>query len=212
MTHYFITIAGNIGVGKSTLVELLSQKLGWEPVFEAVAENPYLADFYQDMERWSFHSQVFFLSRRLQQHYALLQQNQSIIQDRSVYEDAEIFGRNLYQQGHMSERDWGCYFELYQTMTTLLKPPHLMIYLRASVPTLRQRIIHRGRDYEQAIADSYLMQLNGLYDSWAASFRKCPVLTIETNNLNYVQYEDHLEQIWHMIEHRLEGRDYLSLK
>ncbi|MCA9957251.1 MAG: deoxynucleoside kinase, partial [Anaerolineales bacterium] len=105
MTHYFITIAGNIGVGKSTLVELLSQKLGWEPVFEAVAENPYLADFYQDMERWSFHSQVFFLSRRLQQHYALLQQNQSIIQDRSVYEDAEIFARNLYQQGHMSERD-----------------------------------------------------------------------------------------------------------
>lgn len=212
MTTYFITIAGNIGVGKSTLVELLSQKLGWEPVFEAVAENPYLTDFYQDMERWSFHSQVFFLSRRLQQHYALLQQSQSIIQDRSVYEDAEIFARNLYQQGRMSDRDWHCYFDLYQTMTTLLKPPHLVIYLRASVPTLRQRIIQRGRDYEQAMADEYLTQLNSLYDHWAASFRHCPVLTIETNALNYVQYADHLDQIWQKIEHRLEGRDYLSLK
>lgn len=212
MTKHFITIAGNIGVGKSTLVQLLSDRLGWEPVFEAFEENPYLADFYEDMPRWSFQSQVFFLSRRLQQHHDLLQHNRSIIQDRSVYEDAEIFARNLYDQGNMSQRDWHCYFALYQTLTTLLQPPHLVIYLRASVPTLRQRIIQRGRDYEQAIAGSYLEQLNALYDRWAAQFRLCPVLTIETNALNYIKYADHLDLIWQKIEHRLQGRDYLELE
>ena len=140
MPTYFVTIAGNIGVGKSTLVSLLARKLGWEPVMEAVAENPYLADFYADMNRWSFHSQIFFLVRRLQQHHALLQQSGAILQDRSVYEDAEIFARNLYHQGYLSERDWNAYYELYTTLTRLLKPPDLVIYLRASTPTLRRRI------------------------------------------------------------------------
>ena len=211
MPKYFITIAGNIGVGKSTLVKLLAQRTGWEPVFEAVTENPYLADFYKDMNRWSFQSQVFFLSRRLQQHHYLLQQQEAIIQDRSVYEDAEIFARNLYVQGNMSQRDWGCYFELYQTLATLLTPPHLVIYLKASVPTLQQRIAQRGRDYEQTIAESYLNQLNTLYDEWAANFTRSAVLTIDTNNLNYVQYEAHLEQIWKKIEDRLKGKDFLAL-
>ncbi len=211
MSKQFITIAGNIGAGKSTLVRLLAQRTGWEPVFEAVTENPYLADFYQDMRRWSFQSQVFFLSRRLQQHYELLQKRNAIIQDRSVYEDAEIFARNLYRQGHMSERDWRCYLDLYQTLTTLLPPPQLVIYLKASVPTLRRRIAQRGRDYEQSIADDYLAQLNLLYDEWAANFNLSPVLTIDTNNLNYVQYEEHLDQIWQKIEHRLQGRDFLVL-
>ena len=122
MPTYFVTIAGNIGVGKSTLVTLLSRKLGWQPVFEAVAENPYLADFYDDMNRWSFHSQVFFLTRRLQQHHSLLQQPSAVLQDRSVYEDAEIFARNLYKQGHLSERDWASYFELYQTCLLYTSP------------------------------------------------------------------------------------------
>lgn len=211
MSKQFITIAGNIGVGKSTLVQLLAQRTGWEPVFEAVTENPYLADFYQDMPRWSFQSQVFFLSRRLQQHYDLLQNQNAIIQDRSVYEDAEIFARNLYQQGIMGQRDWLCYFDLYQTLTTLLQPPQLVIYLKASVPTLRRRIVQRGRDYEQDIADEYLDQLNTLYDQWAENFRLSPVLTIDTNNLNYVQYEEHLDQIWQKIQHRLAGRDFLTL-
>lgn len=211
MSKQFITIAGNIGVGKSTLVQLLAQRTGWEPVFEAVTENPYLADFYQDMPRWSFQSQVFFLSRRLQQHYDLLQNQNAIIQDRSVYEDAEIFARNLYQQGIMGQRDWLCYFDLYQTLTTLLQPPQLVIYLKASVPTLRRRIVQRGRDYEQDIADEYLDQLNTLYDQWADNFRLSPVLTIDTNNLNYVQYEEHLDQIWQKIQHRLAGRDFLTL-
>ena len=212
MSKHFITIAGNIGVGKSTLVQLLSERLGWEPVFEAVAENPYLADFYDDMPRWSFHSQIFFLSRRLQQHHALLQRPSSILQDRSVYEDAEIFARNLYVQGNMSQRDWGCYWDLYQTLTTVLQPPHLVIYLQASLSTLRRRIAQRGRDYEQGIAEDYLSQLNILYEEWAANFTLSPVLTINTDNLDYVQYDTHLDQIWQSIEHRLRGRDFLALE
>jgi deoxyadenosine/deoxycytidine kinase len=211
MPTYFVTIAGNIGVGKSTLVTLLSRKLGWEPVLEAVAENPYLADFYKDMNRWSFHSQVYFLVRRLQQHHSLLQQSSAVLQDRSVYEDAEIFARNLYHQGHLSERDWYAYFELYQTLARLLKPPDLVIYLRASIPTLRRRITGRGREYERSIADTYLQDLNRLYDEWAASFTLSPVLTVDTDNLDYVQYDSHLEQIWSRIADRLHGRDYLAL-
>ena len=148
----YIAVAGNIGVGKSTLTALLSERLGWEPFFEAVAENPYLADFYQDMRRWSFPSQVFFLSRRLRHHRQLLDRQDPVVQDRSIYEDAEIFARNLYLQGAMSERDYGCYRELYEVMTMLLPPPDLVVYLRASVPTLLQRIALRGRDFEQSIS------------------------------------------------------------
>jgi deoxyadenosine/deoxycytidine kinase len=211
MTKYFITIAGNIGVGKSTLVQLLSERVGWQPVFEAVTENPYLADFYQDMCRWAFPSQIFFLARRLQQHHTLLQQPNSIIQDRSVYEDAEIFARNLYEQGDMSQRDWSCYLDLYQTLTTMLQPPDLVIYLKASVATLRRRISHRGRIYEQDIKEEYLSRVNTLYDEWATNFSHSPVLIIDTNNLNYIQYEEHLEQIWQKIDHRLKGKDFLAL-
>ncbi len=211
MTKYFITIAGNIGVGKSTLVRLLGERLGWEPVFEAVTENPYLADFYKDMRRWSFHSQVFFLSRRLQQHHLLLRQPRSAIQDRSVYGDAEIFARNLYAQGHMSDRDWSAYYELYQTLALLLPPPDLVIYLKASVPTLKRRIGQRGRDYERDISETYLQQLNALYDAWANSFSLSPVLIVDTNSLDYVQNGEHLDQIWERIQSRLMGRDFLSL-
>jgi hypothetical protein len=211
MTKYFITIAGNIGVGKSTLVRLLAERNGWEPVYEAVTENPYLADFYREMRRWAFQSQVFFLSRRLQQHHNLLQQAESIIQDRSVYEDAEIFARNLYEQEDMSERDWSCYQDLYRTLTLLLQPPDLVIYLSASVPTLRRRISSRGRAYEKGISDSYLARLNVLYDSWSEEFALSPVLTIDTNGLDYVQNEEHLEIIWQKIDDRLHGKEYLAL-
>lgn len=211
MTKYFITIAGNIGVGKSTLVRLLAERNGWEPVYEAVTENPYLADFYLDMRRWAFQSQVFFLSRRLQQHHYLLQQAESIIQDRSVYEDAEIFARNLYQQGDMSDRDWSSYKDLYRTLTLLLQPPDLVIYLSASVPTLRRRISTRGRAFEKGISDSYLARLNVLYESWSDKFTLSPVLTIDTNGLDYVQNEEHLEIIWQKIDDRLHGKEFLAL-
>ncbi len=212
MTKYFITIAGNIGVGKSTLVKLLSERAGWDPIFEAVTENPYLTDFYKDMRRWSFHSQIFFLARRLQQHHALLQNPNSVIQDRSVYEDAEIFARNLYKAGNMSERDWQSYLDLYNTLTTMLKPPDMVVYLKASVPTIQRRIAKRGRAYEQAIATDYLQKINQLYNEWVAAFTLSPVLIIDTNNLNYVLHDDHLEQIWQRIDDRLQGKEIISFK
>ncbi|MEM7799718.1 MAG: deoxynucleoside kinase [Chloroflexota bacterium] len=210
--RFFITIAGNIGVGKSTLVALLADKLAWEPVYEAVDENPYLPDFYDSMTHWSFHSQVFFLSRRLQQHHDLMQSKRSIIQDRSVYEDAEIFARNLFEQGNMSQRDWHTYYTLYQTMSSLVTPPQLVVYLQASVDTLVRQIQHRGRDYEQNINRNYLERLNNLYEKWIADFSISPVLTINTDNLDYVQYGDHLDLIQEKIMERLRGKDFLELR
>lgn len=211
MTKYFVAIAGNIGVGKSTLTALVAQRLGWEPCYEAFEENPYLADFYQDMPRWSFHSQAFFLSRRLQQHHDLLEKDCSVLQDRSVYEDAEVFAYNLFDQGHMSNRDWHTYWELYRTLCLLLKPPNLVVYLKASVPTLMRRISQRGREYERNLSPDYLKQLNGLYDRWVQHFTLCPVLTVETDNLDYVHQPDHLDQIVHRIEDRLHGKETLEL-
>ena len=211
MQRYFITIAGNIGVGKSTLTQLLADKTGFEPVFEPHADNPYLADFYDDMARWSFHSQIFFLTRRLRQHHELLMRPNSALQDRSVYEDAEIFARNLFNQKAMGARDWQSYHDLYQTLTSILTPPHLVVYLRASVETLQERIRQRGREYERGISAEYLQQLNELYDEWAFNFSLSPVLVIETDNLNYVRYQDHLDQIWERIEQRLHGLDILTL-
>ncbi|HHS97167.1 MAG TPA: deoxynucleoside kinase [Chloroflexi bacterium] len=207
MKKWFIAIAGNIGVGKSTLTELLSGKLGWEPFFEAVEDNPYLADFYRDMRRWSFHSQIFFLSRRLRHHYQLLQRPNSVVQDRTVYEDAEIFARNLYQQGLMSERDYRSYRELYEVLSLLLPPPDLVVYLRASVPTLLQRIAHRGRPFEREITPEYLEQLNVLYEEWAAHFKLCPVLTVPSDDLDFVSNSHHLDLIVEKVLERLMGRE-----
>ncbi len=209
--RWFIAIAGNIGVGKSSLTALLSQRLGWEPFYEAVDENPYLADFYRDMPRWAFHSQIFFLSRRLRHHYDLLQRPHSVIQDRCVYEDAEIFASNLYHQGAMSERDYRVYRELYETVVRILPPPDLIVYLRASVPTLLQRIRQRGREYEQVIDPSYLARLNDLYEAWAARFDRCPVLVIPTDNLDFVHEPQHLDIIIDRIRERLAGKEVLHL-
>ncbi len=207
MKKWFVAIAGNIGVGKSTLTEMLSQRLGWEPFFEAVTDNPYLADFYEDMRRWSFHSQVFFLSRRLRHHYNLLQRPNSVVQDRTVYEDAEIFARNLYQQGLMSERDYASYRELYEVMSVLLPPPDLVVYLRASVPTLMARIAHRGRSFERGISPDYLAQLNTLYEEWIAHFDLCPVLTVPSDRLDFVANSHHLDLIVEKVLERLRGRE-----
>lgn len=209
--QHFITIAGNIGVGKSTLVSLLAEKQGWEPVYEAVDENPYLADFYTDMNRWSFHSQMFFLSKRLRQHIELQEKSGSIIQDRSIYEDAEIFARNLYTQKAMTQRDWETYHAMYSAMVAVLQPPKLMVYLQASVETLVRHIQLRGRDYEQDIDIAYLTNLNNLYEEWIGRFSLSPVLVINTDNLDYVQYDSHLDKIWEMISQRLHGRDHLTL-
>jgi deoxyadenosine/deoxycytidine kinase len=203
----FVAIAGNIGVGKSTLTALLRQQLNWEPFFEAVEDNPYLADFYKDMRRWSFHSQIYFLSRRLRHHWQLLQRTNSVIQDRTVYEDAEIFARNLYRQDLMDERDYRSYCELYEVVTTVLPPPDLIVYLRASVPTLQDRIQRRGRPFERDIAASYLEQLNQLYEEWIDGFSLCPVLTVPSDDLDFVLNPDHLELITEKILEKLQGRE-----
>jgi deoxyadenosine/deoxycytidine kinase len=203
----FVAIAGNIGVGKSTLTALLRQQLNWEPFFEAVEDNPYLADFYKDMRRWSFHSQIYFLSRRLRHHWQLLQRTNSVIQDRTVYEDAEIFARNLYRQDLMDERDYQSYCELYEVVTTVLPPPDLIVYLRASVPTLQDRIQRRGRPFERDIAASYLEQLNQLYEEWIDGFSLCPVLTVPSDDLDFVLNPDHLELITEKILEKLQGRE-----
>jgi deoxyadenosine/deoxycytidine kinase len=203
----FIVVAGNIGVGKSTLVGLLSTQLGWQPFYEPVAENPYLADFYSDMPRWSFQSQIFFLANRLASHRQLLDHPTSVVQDRSVYEDAEIFARNLYDQGYLAERDYTTYCHLYDVLVELLPPPDLVIYLRASVATLQQRIARRGRDYESRIRPLYLAQLNALYEHWIERFSLCPVLTVPADELDYVAHSAHLGLIVSKVHEKLQGKE-----
>jgi deoxyadenosine/deoxycytidine kinase len=202
----FLAIAGNVGVGKSTLTGLIAERLGWEPFYEAVDDNPYLADFYQDMRAWSFHSQIFFLSRRLLHHYQLIEHPNSVVQDRSVYEDAEIFAKNLHRQGNISERDYRTYRELYETMTRFLPAPDLVIYLRAGVDTLLDRIRKRGREFEQHIDPRYLEQLNKLYEDWNASFTLSQVLIVPSDDLDFVSNGKHLDLIIRKVREKLEGK------
>lgn len=185
MSKHFVAIAGNIGAGKSTLTTMLAEALGWQPFFEANAENPYLADFYQDMQRWSFHSQVFFLGKRLEHHRQLLDHPGSVVQDRTVYEDAEIFARNLYDQGKMSARDYDAYYRLYRAVSAFVPPPDLIVYLQAGVPTLMGHIRQRGRDFERGIESTYLTQLNELYDQWIGNWTACPVLCIHMDGFDF---------------------------
>ncbi|MEN4013852.1 MAG: deoxynucleoside kinase [Chloroflexota bacterium] len=203
----FIAVAGNIGVGKSSLVDRLCQRLGWQPFFEPVTENPYLADFYSNMHAWSFHSQVFFLTHRLRIHQQILRWDGSVIQDRSIYEDADIFARNLYIQGYLASRDYETYYALYQTLAHFIPPPDLVIYLRASVQTLQNRIRQRARDYERGISDEYLDRLNRLYEEWISAFTLCPVLTVPADNLDFVAHPRHLELILKKVQDKLTGKD-----
>ncbi len=203
----FIAVAGNIGVGKSTLVQMLCTRLGWEPYYEPVTENPYLADFYHDMSAWSFHSQIFFLSHRLQIHKNLIRNPGSVIQDRCVYEDAEVFAQNLFLQGYFSERDYLTYRSLYQTLCEFLPPPDLLLYLRASVHTLSARITLRGRTYERTIAPEYLAHLNQLYENWITGFTLCPVLAVPADNLDFVAHPYHLDLIVRKIQEKLTGKE-----
>ena len=203
----FITIAGNIGVGKSSLVQMLSQRLGWEPFFEPVSNNPYLADFYKDMKAWGFHSQTFFLSHRLKVYRELADCRSSVILDRSLYEDAEIFARNLFLNGIMSQRDFETYEALYRSLISFLPTPDLIIYLRASVDTLIGRIKKRDRDFEQTIERDYLDNLNQAYDLWISNFSLCPVLVIPTDNLDFVSMPKHMDLIIQKVEEKISGKE-----
>lgn len=202
----YLVLAGNIGAGKSTLVGLLAERLGYRPYFEPVAENPYLEDFYADMERWAFHSQAFFLTHRVRSHRALMDDPYSVVQDRSMYEDAEVFARNLYERGSMSARDWNSYSELYRTLTSLLPPPDLVVYLKASVPTLKKRIAKRGRDFEASIPDEYLAGLNRLYEEWIEGFDLAPVLVVPGDRLDFVAESRDLDSIVRTIDCRLRDK------
>ena len=202
-TGPYLVIAGNIGVGKSSLTERLAKALGWLPVYEAVDENPYLADFYADMPRWGFQSQIFFLSRRLKLQTELLLRSGGLVQDRSVYEDAEVFAANLHRQGALDGRDYATYRALYDGLCELLPAPDLLVYLRSGVPTLLDRIALRGRAFEQHIAPDYLDHLNTLYDGWINRWRLCPVLTIQADELDFVRDPAHLQLIISKIQARL---------
>jgi deoxyadenosine/deoxycytidine kinase len=202
----YIVLAGNIGAGKSTLVRMMCDRLGWEPYYEPVTENPYLEDFYRDMKRWAFHSQVFFLTYRARAHRALMDVPRPVVQDRSFYEDAEVFARALHRQGAMSDKDWDTYRALYTTLTTLLTPPDLVVYLRASVATLQRRIAQRGRGFEASITDAYLEGLNVLYEEWIGGFTLAPVLVVPSDRLDFVKDSTDLAAIMTTVQERLRGR------
>lgn len=193
----FVAIAGNIGVGKTTLTRLLAERFGWTVFFEKEVHNPYLADFYKDMSRWAFHSQLFFLKERLKDHLRIQASNNTIcVQDRTIYEDAEIFAQNLFDRGLMLERDFACYLDLYRSISQALQPPAVFVYLRASIWTLISRIRRRGRDYEQNIDKEYLAQLNIAYDHWAkraAAHHR--VLVIETDQHDILKEKEWSEGV-----------------
>lgn len=180
-----VTIAGNIGVGKSTLVGILAEEFGWQPYYELVADHPYLDDYYADRERWGFHSQIYFLTQRYDQHLEIADTPVSVCQDRSIYEDYEVFVKGLLEQGIFTHRDFRTYRRLFQALVHNLAPPTLLVYLQASVPTLLERINGRDRPSERGIPQSYLAQLNQRYDDWLRRFELCPVLTIETDGLDF---------------------------
>ncbi len=202
-SNVFIAVAGNIGSGKSSLTRLLSKEKGWTPMFESVEDNPYLSDFYADMRRWSFQLQVYFLSNRFRSHKSITEGDRSVVLDRVIYEDAEIFARNLFEIGNMEERDYRNYIALYEVMTEYLHPPDLLIYLRANVDTLMRQIAQRGRDFEQSIKREYLEQLNRHYEAWIQRYAKGKLLVVESDNLDFVNSREDLERVLRWIEENL---------
>ncbi|MCA9733665.1 MAG: deoxynucleoside kinase [Deferribacteres bacterium] len=202
--QFFCVIAGNIGVGKTTFTRYLCSRLQWHPFYENFQENPYLKSFYTDMHRWAFHSQVFFLKERLKNLEQISQIKMPCVQDRSIYEDAEIFARNLYERQMMSERDYNVYHDLYSRISSFLPQPDLLIYLRASTWTLISRIRKRGREFEQDIDVEYLMQLNTLYEKWVKNFSaQCDTLIIDTDSVNMYENQPWMDGIIHAIEEKV---------
>jgi len=192
---YFISVAGNIGSGKSSLTRMIADEFGWTPYFEKVQNNPYLKDFYIDMKRWSFQLQVYFLSHRFNAHRKIIASKKSVIQDRSIYEDVEIFARNLYLMGRMEKRDYANYRNLFYEMITYLQAPDLVVYLKADVKTLIKQIRLRGREFERSIEPKYLERLNRSYGSWIRNYDLGKVLIIESDGIDFVNNPDHFNMI-----------------
>ena len=207
----FVAVAGNIGSGKSSLTRMLSQHYGWKSFYESVDDNPYLSDFYADMKRWSFNLQVYFLSKRFNDHKRIVEGNESVIQDRSIYEDAEIFAKNLHDIGKMDDRDYQNYIELYKVMMQYLQPPDLLIYLDARIDTLIKQIARRGRDYEQSIPRSYLEQLSVLYKQWISNYHLGPILIIPSDEVDFVHERGDFNRVLLLIQGKLMELGYLAL-
>ena len=204
----FISVAGNIGSGKSSLTSLLAEKFKWLPYYESVADNPYLSDFYADMSRWSYNLQIYFLAHRFNTHKELTEKPGSVIQDRSIYEDVEIFAKNLHKLGKMSDRDYETYSNLFFDMTSFLKPPDVLVYLQASIPTLLNQIKIRGREFEKSIDVNYLEELNDSYEEWIKNYKLGKVIVVNKDNLDFV----HSHNDFHYIIDRIEKELLLDLR
>ncbi len=207
MPKRLILVAGNIGSGKTSLTQRIGERLGWLTAYESVADNPYLPDFYTNMRIWSFHLQIYFLGHRAQQHLDLAADPRSAIQDRSIYEDAYIFARALYQMGNFTERDYLSYRHLFDLVIKNLPAPDLLIYLHAPIPVLMERIQRRARNIETGITPEYLNLLDSLYEDWMHIFDICPVLTIQTGDLDFVNQPPHLDLVVKRIQERLAGKE-----
>jgi len=211
MAKRIIVVAGNIGVGKTSLAERIGSRLGWRTDYESVSDNPYLPDFYKSMRDWSFHLQVYFLGHRAQQYLDAANDNRSVILDRSIFEDFHIFTRALSSMGNISERDYLTYRRIYDLVVGTLPSPNLLIYLQAPVPVLLERIHQRARNIETGITESYLYSLESYYDEWLKAFDLCPVLTIHTDNLDYVHQPKALKLVIDRIEDKLAGKEVMEL-
>jgi len=207
MPKRLILVAGNIGSGKTSLTERIGERLGWKTAYESVADNPYLPDFYGNMKAWSFHLQVFFLGHRAQQHLDLFEDSQSAIIDRSIYEDAYIFARALHSMGNINERDYLTYRQVFDIVTKNLPAPSLLIYLKAPVELLVKRIQKRGREMETSISADYLNLLDSYYTDWIKNFDLCPVLTLRTDDLDFVHKARHLDLVVERIQAKLAGKE-----
>ncbi|MES2772973.1 MAG: deoxynucleoside kinase [Bacteroidota bacterium] len=200
-----IAVAGNIGAGKTTLTEMLSKHYRWIPQFEDVDHNPYLNDFYEEMPRWSFNLQIYFLNSRLNQLLEISRGTETVIQDRTIYEDANIFAPNLHEMGLMSKRDFDNYYKFFETLKSMVQPPDLVIYLKASVPTLVGQIQKRGREYEENIRLDYLKKLNELYTKFIDGYHEGPVLIIDCDKNKFAENEEHFGEIISKIDAQLFG-------
>tara|TARA_B100001094_G_C18015431_1_gene712342 strand:- start:35 stop:655 length:621 start_codon:yes stop_codon:yes gene_type:complete len=205
MINPHIGIAGNIGAGKTTLTEKLTSKFDWEPIYESVVDNPYLEDFYEDMSKWSFNLQIYFLNHRFQNQVTLSSMNKGFVQDRTIYEDKEIFAKNLRDLNFLSDRDWKTYENLFDNMTDFIREPDLIIYLKASTDTLLSRIQGRSRDFEKNIDPEYIHSLNIYYDKWIASLDQRKTLVVKTDNFNIFKDKERLDEIFKLIKSRIDS-------